>query len=86
MCLIPLFVPLNKKHAADGDEYAQLCGHRCPPMVTFIVSLLSPPPCFHVMFGSIQRSHLIKGRTAVPRSMFDIPFFKLHQERGHLKT
>lgn len=35
------FVPPNKNHAADGDKYAQLRGHRCPPMATFIVSPLS---------------------------------------------
>lgn len=35
------FGPPNKNHAADGDKYAQLRGHRCPPMATFIVSPLS---------------------------------------------
>lgn len=29
---------------------------------------LFPSRCFHVMFSSIQLSHLIKGRAALPRS------------------
>lgn len=84
------FVPPNKNHAADGDKYAQLRGHRCPPMATFIVSPLSfsiPLLSCDVQLHSAQPPHQRSCCTSPqPASVFDILFFKLRQERGHLKT
>lgn len=82
-------------HPADGDQFAKLWVnmsirghiHRIP--YCLFSFFLTPSRCFHLTIGFYSALHPHQRSSCSspqPTGMFDIPSFKPHQERGHLKT
>lgn len=82
--------PPTLMHATNRHQFAQLCGQHIHPWTyslyphcLFFLRCFSSDVWFHSAQCPHQRSC---SSSPQPMGMFDILFFKPHQERGHLKT